>query len=449
MRVGALFVARPDRGRPKALANVSRVVILAGALAIGLSGCAWISRASVSDSGEPAEFSTPSFSPPAISGDGRYIAFDTWAGNLVSSAEDGGVLVRDTRGGTTTAVSVRVDGTVDDFADTPAISGDGRYVAFVSDDKDLVPGGNGNFYQVFLRDRVTGVTSRISTKINGNQGTDDSGSPSLSNDGRYIAFESDSPGFVVGDKNDWTDVFVRDRVTNTTQRVSLTSTGAEADTGGEDPSISGTGAVVAFTSGEALVPSDTNDLDDIYVRNVATNTTKLVSVATNGTQTNGASRSPAISADGRFVAFTSVATNLDGIADTNNAPDVFVRDLLTGATQRASLNASGGLAHGIAAAPSISGDGRFVAYQTTASDAIEADTNGVVDAYVFDRASATTSRVSTDQLGTELPEGGIAPVLSADGQSVTFASAAQIMGQTLSTTRQLYVRVTVPGATPR
>ncbi len=133
------------------------------------------------------------------------------------------MLVRDTRAGTNSAASVRANGTIDDFADTPAISGDGRYVAFVSDDRDLVAGGNDNFYQVFLRDRTTGVTTRVSSKPNGNQGTDDSDSPSLSYDGRYIAFESDSAGLVAGDTNDWTDVFVRDRATNTIRRVSLTS----------------------------------------------------------------------------------------------------------------------------------------------------------------------------------------------------------------------------------
>ncbi len=438
---------RNDERRRVGFGRTRRVAVV-GVSALALSGCAWISRASVSSTGEPGDYPAPAISPPAISADGRYIAFDTFAGNLVPGAADGGVFVRDTRARTISAASVRADGTVDDFADTPAISGDGRYVAFVSDDKDIVPGGNDKFYQVFLRDRTTGVTSRVSSKANGNQGSDDSDAPSLSYDGRYVAFESDSPGLVPGDTNQWTDVFVRDRVTNTMRRVSLTSTGAEADSGGESPSISGNGNVVAFSSDDALVASDTNTVTDIYVRNIAANTTTLVSVATSGARSNGASASPAISANGRFVAFTSSATNLDGIPDTNNAPDVFVHDLLAGTTQRASLSAAGGLAHGAAAQPSISGDGRFVSYDSVAPDAVAHDTNGIADAFVLDRATATTSRVSTDQLGAELPEGGTRAVLSADGRFVTFASDAQITGQPHSATGQLYVRLTVPSATP-
>jgi len=418
-------------------------------LALAMSGCAFVARASVSDGGEPADYPTPSYSRPAISADGRYLAFDSFAGNLTANAADGGVFLRDTRSGWTLAVSVRVDGTVDDLADTPAISGNGRYVAFVTDDAGHVPGGNGNFYQVFVRDMLAGVTSRISTKLNGNQATDDSGVPSLSHDGRFVAFESDSPGLVTGDLNDWTDVFVRDRVTNTTARVSVTSTGAEADTGGESPSISGAGNIVAFRSSEALVPSDTNNLDDIYIRNLTTSSTTLVSVNTNGALSNAASGSPVVSADGRFVAFTSWATTLDGIVDTNQSPDVFVRDLVAGTTQRVSRSSTGGLALGIAADPSISGDGRFVSYESTAPNAIPDDTNGVVDAFVFDRISETTSRVSTDQLGTELPSGGARAVLSADGRSVTFASKSAITGQAPTSFGQLYVRLTVPGATPR
>ena len=108
-----------------------------------------------------------------------------------------------------------MNGTPDDAADTPAISGDGRYVAFVTDSTGLVAGGNSNYYQVYVRDRTTGATVRASTKPNGTQGTDDSGHPSLSSDGRYLAFESDSPGLVAGDTNEWTDVFVRDRVAGT------------------------------------------------------------------------------------------------------------------------------------------------------------------------------------------------------------------------------------------
>ncbi len=166
--------------------------------ASALTGPAGIIRVSVSSAGNAADFNTPSFTPVAVSADGRYIAFDSWASNLATNAEDGGVFVRDTSAGSTTPASVRLTGAVDDAADTPAISGDGRYVAFVTDSTKLVAKGSSTYYQVYVRDRTTGTTIRVSSKPSGVQGSDDSGHPSLSNDGRFIAFESDSAGLGPG-----------------------------------------------------------------------------------------------------------------------------------------------------------------------------------------------------------------------------------------------------------
>jgi Tol biopolymer transport system component len=425
-------------------ALVAAVLVTVGSAPAGaLTGPAGITRVSVSTSGEAADISTPTLTPPAISADGRYIAFDSFA-DLLTSAPDGAVYVRDTNAGTTTVASVKKNGTTDDAADTPALSGDGRYVAFVTDSTGLVTGGNSNFYQVYVRDRTTGATVRASTKPNGVQGTDDSGHPSLSNDGRYLAFESDSPGLVAGDTNDTTDVFVRDQVAGTLKRVSLTNGGAEADFGGDTPTISGDGRYVAFISYDQLSAEDTNDFGDVYVRDTLANTTTLVSKPAGGGVANDNSSDPVISADGKSVAFVSNATNLDGTTDDNGATDVFVRSLQSNTTTRVSRNASGGLAHGIAGAPSISGDGRFVAYESTAADAVSGDTNGMTDSFVFDRNSSTTSRISTDQLGEQLATGGTYPVLSANGAFVTFSTASPITGLGPSSTRQLYVRLTVP-----
>lgn len=423
-------------GRTRAL----RAGAAGGALFLALTAFGPVGRVSVSNDGQAAEYDTPGFTPPAISGDGRYVAFDSLAENLVPGSA-GGVYVRDTRAGTTASVSVRANGTVDDLADTPAISADGRFIAFVSDDPQLVPGGNANFYQVFLRDLTSNVTTRVSSKPNGNQGTDDSGLPSLSADGRYIAFESDSPGLVTADRNETTDVFVRDRVTGVMQRVSLLSTGAEADLGGEEPSISADGRMVAFTSFDSLVPADTNAFTDVYVRDRVANTTTLVSLRTSGTVPNGHSGTPAISGNGRYVTFVSAATDMDGIADTNEATDVFVRDLQTGTTSRASRSSDDSLAHGAASAASISAEGRYVSYQSTAADAVTGDTNGESDAFVYDRSLNTTQRVSTDQNGAQLALGATRPVISADGQTVAFASKSAFTGIAITSIGQLYSRV--------
>jgi Tol biopolymer transport system component len=431
-------------------AALTAVAVSAGTVAVpmgsasALTGPAGIIRASVSGTGAAADFMAPTFSPPAISDSGRYIAFDSWASNLVTAAEDGGVFVRDTTAGTTSAVSVRRDGTVDDAADAPAISGDGRYVAFVSDSTGLVVGGNNLYYQVFLRDRTAGTTTRVSTKPNGNQATEDSGAPSISGDGRYVAYESDSPGLVAGDTNEWTDVFVWDRVTNTTRRASVTSTGAEADSGGHTPSISADGRFVAFLTFESLVPGDLDIYQDVYIRDLVANTTTLASVGVGGANPNDNAFAPRISADGKHVTFNSAATNLDGISDTNNASDVFLRDLAAGTTQRVSRSAAGGLAQGAATAPSISANGQFVTYQSTATNAVSDDTNGAPDSFVFNRDTAATTRISTDQLGQQLPAGGIFPVVASNGAYVTFATDSQISGLGASAFRQLYVRLTTP-----
>jgi Tol biopolymer transport system component len=427
------------------------VTLRAAAAAVGLilalGGFGPVSRVSVSSSGVAANYVTPTISPVSLSADGRYVAFDSLAENLVAGA-DGGVFVRDTRGSTTAAVSVRANGTVDDFADTPAVSGDGRFVAFVSDDAGLVPGGNDNFFQVFLRDLTAGVTTRISSKPNGNQGTDDSDHPSLSRDGRYVAFESDSPGLVAGDTNGTTDVFVRDRTAGTTQRISVLSTGAQADYGGEAPSISADGRYVAFASADTLIPADTDGFYDVYVRDRVANTTTLASVRSAGGTPNANSIDAVISGNGRFVAFTTTATDVDGIADTNGATDVFVRDLVAGTTQRVSRAGGGGVAQGAASRPAISGDGRYVAYESTAPDVVPSDTNGVADAFLFDRNSSTTSRISTNQDGSQLAQGGTRPSVSGDGRVAVFASAAPITGLAAAVEGQLYTRLVGAAAPP-
>jgi Tol biopolymer transport system component len=424
-------------------------VALGAAILLGTSGCAWISRASQSAAGDPADSRTPTASDPAISADGRYVAFDSFAGNLAPTAEYGGVFVRDTRANRTEAVSLRANGTVDDFADSPTISDDGRFVAYVSDGDGIVAGGTDRFSQVYVRDRFLATTTRVSTKPNGNQGTDDSDDPSISGNGRWIAFASDSGGLVRNDLNGSTDVFVRDQLTGVNQRISVDAAGGELELGGDSPSIDRDGDMVAFVTGEQLVAADTNVWDDVYVRNLTTSAITLVSGAPGGAAANSGSMQPEISADGRQVAFASAATNLDGLPDANGAFDVFVRDLGSGTTTRVSTSIAGAAAQGRSDQPSISQDGRFVSFESTAADAVAGDTNGMPDAFVRDRTTGKVARLSTDQLGEQLPQGGDAAELSADGTSVTFRSVSPITGQTPSAFAQLYVRATVPSGTPR
>ena len=247
--------------------------------------------------------------------------------------------------GTTTLVSVDSAGNLlGGGSSWPAISGDGRYVAFCSW-AWLVPEDSNNVSDVFVRDRVAGTTTRVSVDSAGNEGDQMCDSTAITPDGRYVAFWSHATNLVAGDTNGFWDVFRHDRTTGTTTRVSVDSAGNQMDT--EDirtwihPAISSDGRYVAFGAEAAnLVTGDTNGVADIFVRDVVAGTTERVSIDGAGAQGDGASEYPAISADGRYVAFSSSASNLVA-GDTNGAPDIFVHDRTTGSTTRVSVDSAG------------------------------------------------------------------------------------------------------------
>ena len=203
--------------------------------------------------------------------------------------------------------------------------------------------------------------TRLSVDSAGNQANDSSVNPSISADGRFVAFESNASNIVPGDTNNTSDIFVRDLSTNTTTRVSVDSAGNQANKVSSQPSISANGRFVAFTSEASnLVPGDTNNVADIFVRDLLTNTTTRVSVDSAGNQGNLVSSDPSISANGRFVAFQSQGSNVVP-GDTNNTNDIFVRDLLTNTTTRVSVDSAGNQANSFSQDASISADGRCVA----------------------------------------------------------------------------------------
>ena len=267
----------------------------------------------------------------------------------------------------------------------PSISADGRFVAFTSLASNLVPGDTNNTYDIFVRDRLTNTTTRVSVDSAGNQGNNDSNFPSISADGRFVAFTSLASNIVPGDTNNTGDIFVRDTLTNTTTLVSVDSAGNQADDFSYNPSFSADGRFVAFNSlASNLVPGD-NYSFDIFVRDRITNTTTRVSVDSAGNhQRNSSSGSPSISADGRFVAFTTNAFNLVP-GDTNSSRDIFVRDTLTNTTTNVSVDSAGNPGGG--RIPSISADGRFVAFYSTSSNLVPGDTNNTDDIFVVDTRS--------------------------------------------------------------
>jgi len=274
-----------------------------------------------------------------------------------------------------------------------SISADGRFVAYGGNATNLVPGDTNGQTDVFFFDRQTRQTTRVNLGPAGAQAVGGvSIDPAVSEDGRFVAFRSNATNLVTGDTNGIADIFVYDRQAGVTTRVSVTSAGGQSTGGGGSvlPEISPDGRFVTFSSGSAdLVPGDTNGVSDVFVHDRATGTTTRVSVGGSG-EGNDASSAPSISADGRYVSFDSIATNLVP-GDTNGASDVFVHDRQTGTTVRASLNADGSQAFGGSFFSALSADGRFLAFSSDSATLVRGDTNAAPDVFVHDRTLPTAA----------------------------------------------------------
>jgi Tol biopolymer transport system component len=320
---------------------------------------------------------------PSISRDGRFIAFDSKASNLVAGDTNTrwDVYVYDTVGATLTLASVGTlpEGAQSKDSTLPALSADGRYVAFLSNSEDLVASETNLFHGIYVRDTTTGTTTRVSQAAGGGLLlTDLTRGPSISADGRYVGYATDASNVVVGDSNGSADAFLYDRTANTTTRVSLGQAGVQANGASQVPQLSADDRYAVFASDATnLVAGDTNAVTDVFVRDLTAGTTARVSVGNDGSQANAASSGPSLSSDGNRVLFTSAASNLV-VGDTNAQPDAFVRYLGTGETIRVSV-AAGQLATG-ATAGAISGNG-LVALFTTADALAPTDVNTVPDLF--------------------------------------------------------------------
>jgi Tol biopolymer transport system component len=394
-------------------------------------------RVTVNSAGVPgnARPGDSSNSPGSISATGRFVAFSSAHSNLV--ADDGNywddVFVRDRVRGETTRVSVSSAGAVpNDFSFFPSISANGRFVAFASIASNLVPGDTNRRGDIFVRDRKRGETTRVSVSSTGAEANDGTvWLPAISDNGRVVAFESASTNLVAGDHNGVRDVFVRDLKRGETTRVSVSSSGEELISGhgveelGTVPALSHNGRYVAFSSrGKNLVEGDRNDTDDIFVRDRKRGETTRVSVSSIGEEANDTSLFyPSISANGRFVAFTSWASNLVAGDENGHAEDVFVRDRRRGVTTRIrESDVHRGIYSGI---PSITDNGRFVAFESPAPDLVKGDRNDHVDVFLHDRKRDKTTLLSVSSEGTQGNDESSFPAISAhNGHFVAFSSLA-------------------------
>jgi len=331
------------------------------------------------------------------------------------------------------------------YSDNPATSADGRYTVFASDASNLVSGDSNSTRDIFIYDNQTGLTRRLNLSRQGAQGNGPSNRPAITADGRYVAFESTATNLVLGDTNGFSDIFAVDTVTGSISLLSTSSAGVQANSSCFRPSISSNGRYVTFESAATNLglTATSPGVSQIYLRDrdvLGTGTfdtpgntsTVLISQSTAGVAGTGNSIQAVISADGAFVAFASDATNLIA-ADANGFRDVFLRNRAASTTTRVSVATGGAEATGGASrTPSISADGRYIAFASEATNLVTGDTNGVSDVFVYDRTAATTVRVSVSTAGTEASDpsgpgfqlGSINPSISSTGRYVAFASLA-------------------------
>lgn len=383
-----------------------------------------------------------------ISADGRYVAFSSAATNLVGGDTNGqtDIFVHDRQTGVTTLVSRRSDGLQGNGPSSdPGISGDGRFVAFVSYATNLVagdtrlclsPGGfDYNCGDVFVHDRQTGQTTLVSRSSSGAYGDGESDQPAISGDGRFVAFRSLADNLDDGDGNTiYSDVFLHDRQTRQTTLLSRHVDGTPADHLSMEPTLSVDGRYVAYGSlATTLVDDDGSRWGDMFVYDRQTGKTTLVSRRADGIQGNGHSYLGAISADGRYVAFNSWADNLVG-GDTNGVPDILLRDLQTGQLMRISRHTNGTQADDHSSNPSLSADGRYIVYDSSAANLVDGNTPlcedipgawfNCTDVFLYDRQTGQTTLISRRPNGAHGNSNSFYSSISADGRYVAFFSRA-------------------------
>ena len=378
---------------------------------------------------------------PVLSDNGQIIAFRSFASDLATPPTNGdsNIFVRDLQTGVTTLVSVNAAGTGsgNNYSDDPSISGDGRYVAFESSATDLATPATNGYQNIFVRDLQAGTTALVSVNTAGDGGGDSySYAPVISADGSLVAFYSYADNLAAGttNPNNYQNVYLRTGKRARPPRPWSVPTAREppaATTISNTPAFGWSSTRLVFQSAATDLIAGIADINgsntDVFAYDVAAGTSSLVSVKANILSAgNNSSDSPVLSDDGQIIAFRSYASDLVANDLNGGSGDVFVRDLQTGVTTLVSVNAAGtGSGNSSSDGPSISGDGRYVAFESYATDLATPATNGYQNIFVRDLQAGTTTLVSIDTAG----DGGgdnysYAPVISADGSLVAFYSYA-------------------------
>ncbi|MHB9133485.1 MAG: hypothetical protein ACYDBB_20665 [Armatimonadota bacterium] len=380
----------------------------------------------------------------AMSEDGRYLAFSSTANNLApdDTNDVADVFVRDRQQKTTVRISMGLNGKQADRASGEkglSFSGDGRYVAYTSAASNLVEKDSNFRDDIFLCDVQTGKTRRVSISVKGEQANGISRNPVLTRDGRYLAFTSAADNLVPDDTNESWDIFVSDWQTGKLLRVSTAADGAPADDDSTFPSISADGRYIAFVSAATnLAAGDANGKRDIFLHDLKTRKITRVSVSSTGTEGNGDSTAPVVSADGRYVLFVSAADNLVK-GDTNEKPDVFLHDCQTGATVRISTATGGTEANGASGFCTMTPDARYIAFLSDAGNLMAKDTNGEADLFLYDREKGKLRCLSLTATGKSASVTGLTPAISVDGKYLLCVSAAVFTHDDTGKTRDIFL----------
>jgi Tol biopolymer transport system component len=320
----------------------------------------------------------------------------------------------------------------------------------MSDGTNLVPGDTNGVRDIFVHDRETGETTRVSVSSNGDQADGDSVGGYISAPGRYVVFHSAATNLVENDTNGENDVFVHDVLTGETRRVSVSSQGAQANGGSAWPSISKSGRYIAFRSGATnLVPDDNNAVGDVFIHDLFTRATVRGSITVSGEEPNGLSGRHTISPNGRYIAVLSAATNVVP-GDSNGFADVFVHDWRRGTTALASIGWNGELADGDSWQMKFSGNNHYMVFGSGATNLVPNDSNDERDLFIWNRIDGSIDRVSVSNAGEEADGPTHVGAPSDAGHLVFFTSEATnlVPGDT-NGVPDIFVRDRTTGETTR
>ena len=377
-----------------------------------------------------------------VSNDGRLVVFETFATNLVAGGSYDQVVIRDRRLGSIEPLAVSTNGVKGDLPSyRPMLSADGRIAAFWSDATNLVLGDKNGFQDVFVRNLKTKVTSRVSVGNDGQEANDDSVLQGLADSGRLVLFASQASNLVPGDTNNVLDLFVRDRRTDKTLRASIGSNGEESLQPIAEGVISGSGRHVAFVAASDLVAGGSATTFDIFVRDLVAGRTSRVKVDGHALSANAQTDRVAISDDGHLVAFTSAATNLlSGMVDGRRRAYLADRRAGTLVQIRTPLADKG--TDGDSDVIGMSSDGRTILFQSTTTTQMPGSTGGASDVFAYDRLSGQVRRLSlgAGQRQSNGPSTEIGAI-SGNGAFIVFTSdAANLVPNDTNRTTDVFLR---------